>query len=310
MPPPSDLASIFRAHVKAGLALPEAEVLEPLLRRACETAIARWPDVALSAEEYVRHLARKLQGIRRGETVEQTLRRAHHDQLYLACACVEEVPEAVKLFEQEFMAKLPGLLTSLPYDLVQDTCQKLREFLLIRPAGGSPGIDGYGGRGTLMNWLRVSAVRDTVRRSGLKHMLPMDAVPALVEKLPAPGTSPELELIRRDMQEAFEPCLRAALATLADDEYVLLRLHFEGGLSTVAIAAFYGVAQPTISRHLQSVRQKMLEATGRCLKERLKLTSGELESYLAAMGSQLDISMSKIFEDEDSSPAEGPDQDA
>lgn len=300
MQPPSDLVAVFRAHAKSGIALPEADELERLLRSAHETASASWPGVVLHPEEYARYLAEKLSEGQRGVPLSQLLERIHHGELYLACACAKGVPEALVIFEREYMAKLPGLLATLPRDDVQDACQKLSQSLLVRPPGGSPGIGAYTGRGTLMNWLRVAVVRSASRPSGPKNMVPIDSVPELIEPLLAAGVTPEMELIKRDWREAFEPCLRDALAALADDEKTLLRFHLYEGLSTVAMARIYGVSQPTISRRIQGVRQKVREATRQRLKERLEISSHDLDSHLAAMDSQIDISISKLFGDEDS----------
>lgn len=265
-----------------------------MLRRACDLARAHWPAVPLVDERFVRHLAERLPAEVTGPRLEAALAELSLGELYLACACAEGAPAAILALEEEYMARLPRHLAGRgrSADLVDEVCQRVRElFLLPSPAGGPPGIGAYAGRGRLMSWVQVAAARVARRMDAGRA----EDVPDVLDRLPASGLNPELDLIRRTAEREFRACLGEAVTALSAEERHLLRLHHSGGLSTVAMARLFGVSQPTISRRLQGVRASVLQETRRLLKERLALGSSDLQSFLGALDSRLDASISQLL---------------
>ncbi|HEY8209454.1 MAG TPA: RNA polymerase subunit sigma-70 [Myxococcaceae bacterium] len=288
------LASTFLAHAAVHAAWPQELELEQLLRRACDDARTARPGMSLPDERFVRHLAERMPAMAPGESLEAAVGTLSLGDLYLACACAEGLPEAITALEQEYLAKLPRQLAHLraPDDVIDDVRQRVREMFLIRPPdGGPPGIAAYAGRGRLLSWVRVAAARVARRQitAGLKSL------PEAMEDLPAAALDPELDLIRSRARMEFGPCLRDAVAALSGEERHQLRLHYSGGLSTVAMARLFGISQSTMSRKLQASRLAVLEETKRLLKERLDLSNSSLESFLGGLGSRLDLSMSQIL---------------
>lgn len=70
-------------------------------------------------------------------------------------------------------------------------------------------------------------------------------------------------------------------------------------LSTPELGTLFRVNQSTVSRWLKSARQKVYDETRLHLHARLGLSARDFQSFLAGMESQLDVSISQIFGEED-----------
>jgi RNA polymerase sigma factor (sigma-70 family) len=109
------LALIFLESVRGRVVTPdEVEEIEKLLQRAHETGRAAWPQVTLAAEVFVRHLSQVLPipgtVSPLAQALEQALETWDLPSLYLACACMHDVPSASETLERDILARLPTLL--------------------------------------------------------------------------------------------------------------------------------------------------------------------------------------------------------
>jgi RNA polymerase sigma-70 factor, ECF subfamily len=278
----------------------EAAELERLLHRAWETGRRRWPQVDLPAEAFARHVARRLPEASAASPLAPLLEQLALEDLYLACACVHAIPEAIETLEGDYLAKLPTLLgyLKLPAMMLDDVCQLVRTHLLLRTAGAEPRLAEYAGRGSLLSWMRVIAVRLALRQRASERETPEEEALTALEALPAPGPDVEYDLIKRRYHHDFRQATREAFAALSSEQRHLLRLHFIERLPTTRLGLLFGVDQSTISRWLKSARQAVYEETKRRLQERLGLSSREFESLLAAIDSQLDLSLSQVLPEE------------
>jgi RNA polymerase sigma-70 factor (ECF subfamily) len=305
MSPPFDLASIFVAHAKVRTAMPESDDINRLLRGAYERGCVRWPGVALPAEMYIRHMAARLPESARDLPLEKVLQQVLHDDLYLACACSERVPLAFETFDREYMAKLSPLLSRrFAPDVIDEILQNVRDRFLVGPPDGRPDISLYEGRGRLRQMLLVAAFRagsDRVGHGG--HVIDLEEI---VDHVFAPGLDPELEALKRNSREVLGSCVRDALATLSPKDRSLVRLHFLDGVPMVDIGRLFGVSQPTISRWVQTIRKKVRNELERLLRERHHIGSKEIKSFLATLGSRLDLPISEIFRSDADDGDENP----
>jgi RNA polymerase sigma-70 factor (ECF subfamily) len=251
-------------------------IAEQKLRALFDDARAAWPGVEIDRAQFARFLGERAQGAELDE-----LRTR---DLYLACACAMGDARAHRAFEEQLLAKVPSFLARLrpPPFLVDEVQQHLREALLL-PAD-KPGLTAYSGRGALVSWLRVIAVRAALRlqrepRAEAQH--PEAAGP--------PG--PELEYLKLRYRGEYERALQDALRSLSDRERLFLRLHHGDGLSIDRIGALYRMHRSTVARRLAASRRKLLDGTRERLRERLKLTDTEFESLLAIVRSQLLVSV-------------------
>jgi len=280
---------------------------ESLLRRAWETGRRRWPQVDLPAEVFLRHLAGLLAESRADGPLAPWVEQLDFEGLYLACACVKGVSGASEMFEQHYMARLPALLGYLKLSsvMLDEICQQLRMHLLMRTPAAPPRLATYTGRGALLIWMRVIAVRMALKQGASVRGMPEENGLAALEDLPAPGTDPELALLKSRYRYEFRQAVREAFAALSDDQRYLLRLHFLEGLPTTRMGPLFGKDQSTISRWLKDVRERVYEETKHRLREHLRLSSQEFESLMSAIQSKFDVSLGQLLGQEEGGEAEG-----
>ncbi|HEX8819154.1 MAG TPA: sigma-70 family RNA polymerase sigma factor [Archangium sp.] len=295
------LAVIFLEHARVRVALPaDTAGLEESLHRAWESGRGPWPLVDLRADVFIRHLAQRLPEKSVGFPLEQVLGRLVLTDLYLACACVHQVPRAIAALERHYLEKLPASLgfLKLSATMLDDVCQMVRIHLLVGMAGSGPQLGEYKGAGTLLSWMRAIAARMAHKQSASARETPTENVLAAIEALPMPGPDAELDLIKRRYRHEFRQAVRKAFATLSSEQRQLLRLHFIDRVATTKMGPLFGVDQSTVSRKIKSARHVVYEETKRLLQEHLGLSSAEFKSLLKVIDSQLDLSLSEELKEE------------
>ena len=278
----------------------DAAEIEVLLRRSWEAARRRWPRVDLSWEDFAQYVARRLPEASAESTHATVLEQLSLEDLYLACACVHGLPTAIEALDGEYLAKLPALLGYLKLSdaMLDEVCQQVRTHLLLRTDQAAPRLGEYTGRGALLSWIRVVAVRMALKLGAVKLETPEGDIRAMLEDVPAAETDPELSLIKTRYRREFQQAVCQAFGALSSEQRHLLRLHFLERQPTTRLGPLFGVDQSTISRWIKSARQAVYEETKRRLQERLGLSSRDFESLLADIESQLDMSLSQILKDE------------
>jgi RNA polymerase sigma-70 factor (ECF subfamily) len=245
-----------------------------------------WPDIDIPEELFDRYLAERAAG---NEVINAA-------DLYLACGCVHQVPQALEAFERQYMSRVPELVArmSLSRAAVDDLCQYLRERLLLASSGRPPHLAEYSGRGTLMGWLRVVATRAAVDmiRSSKPHDEELDSH----EKLMGGEVDPELGYLKQRYQSEFKEALAVGLRSLSAQHRNVLRLYFVDQLTLVEIGALYRVGKSTIFRWIGSAREQLLTEARRCLHDRLGLSPEEFDSLANAVRSELDLSLPALLQ--------------
>ncbi|WP_375769430.1 sigma-70 family RNA polymerase sigma factor [Archangium gephyra] len=293
---PSPLARLLVPHLRPEArgyaALPS---LETVLAELLASARAAWPRVRLEDAVFLRHLAERLSSP--GPEPERTLRALPAADLFLACACVHGDAAAQAALDAHFLPKVASAVARVHpgADAVSEVCQVLREKLLTSDSGQPPRLAGYLGQGPLAAWLRAAAVRTALnlRRSAQRQARAEEE--ALAEATLPGGTHPELELLRQRHRADFQAALAEALASLPSRERTVLRLHLVEGLSLERIGTAYRTHKSTVSRWLAHAREEVLAGTRSRLAERLRLSSGELHSFLRDVPAQLDQSLSALL---------------
>lgn len=278
----------------AGVADFEAE-----LRCAWEVGRDPWPGVNLPAEVFIRHLAQRVPVASAGHSLTQLIDQLALGDLYLACACIHQMPSSIDALESHYLAKLPTLLRYLnqPPMVLDDICQAVRIHLLLGTPEAGPQLAEYSGRGALLSWIRVVAVRMALKQRASTREIPTENVLAAIEALPAPGPDAEGEFIRHRYRREFREALLEAFALLSSEQRYRLRLHFIDQLSTTEMSVLFGVNQSTVSRWLKSARQAIYVGTKNLLQERLGLSSKEFTSLVNVVRSQFEVSLSQLLEE-------------
>jgi RNA polymerase sigma-70 factor (ECF subfamily) len=279
--------------------LASASELEELLDRVVGAGRDAWPDLALSAEAFLRHVAERLPA--QGDPIE-SVRALHAEDLYLACACAAGDPEAVRVFDERFLAPTAAHVSrarGLP-GLTDDLKQLVRSRLLVAADGVAPRIGGYSGQGPLGAWVRMAATRlATNLRNAERSRRRRDAIAPVPLHSGTPAADPELAYLRSRFSGEFETAFRETLAALSPRERDILRLHFIDGMTTEAISNTYEVSMRTVQRWLERTRERILRRTRRLLADRLDLTATQIDGLVALFQSQFDLSVSVILRGRD-----------
>jgi RNA polymerase sigma-70 factor (ECF subfamily) len=272
---------------------PDIPALAAALATLFDAGRARWSDVDLLREDFAAHVLLRLAP--EGNRVEYVRALVGAD-LYLACACVHRRPGALEAFDAHYLARVPQFIASIDASpqFADEVRQLLRERLLLPRDGAPPRIADYSGRGALTVWLRVSAKRAALNlRQQPAEARRRDHAP-LIDDL-ADDASPELQLLRERYAGAFATALRRALAALAEEERMVLRLFFVAGESTERIAALMKMSRSTAGRRLVAARQSVYELTRRFLAEQFPVDSAEFQSLARGLHDDLNVSLTSML---------------
>lgn len=289
------VAGVFLDACGTGGDLVDRPRLEMELQRRLDEAREVWPEVQPAVEAVVRFWAQRLPRAPADPLAE--LEKLHVQDLYLAWACGTRQPAALAAFDRGFMdAAVRSARRASPDDaFLQDVRQSLRERLFVGAEGKAPKILEYTGRGPLARWLKVVALGAAVslRRSRGQRPLGHDDEP--LAELSMDAEAPELALFRGRYRQDFRAAFTEALASLDRRQRTLLRLHFLKRLTVDELAPMYQVHRATAARWIVAARKALLAATRQKLAQRLALSSGELDSAIRDLRSNLDVTLSRVF---------------
>lgn len=287
----AELVQAFRrARSERGLSDEVAADLPDRLQDCYGQAQAAWPGVRCPPADFGRALAARLP-----EEAGTDLSRVHSADLYLACAVILGDTVAHGAFARvlEAQCQRAAATRGVP-ELAGELRQQLSERLLL-PADGRHKLLEYSAAGPLAAYLRIAAVRlalnlrrdDPARR---QQTLDEGAAAAL-----GAGGDAETRYLRERHQGEFQSALREAFAALPPEQRNVVRMHYAGGLSGQSIARMLQVDRSTVVRWLASARVGLLQETRRRLRDQLRLSPSEVESLIALLRSQLDVSMRTLL---------------
>ena len=242
-----------------------------------------WPGVEVSLEDFGACLARH-EGA------------SHASDLYLACACARGDAAALRRFDEEVLPRVDGALRRLdPSAAFADEVRQLvRQRLFVGDGeGGEARIATYGGRGPLVGWVRVVALRTAINLRGGGREEPT-AEAQLAALAPAVG-DPALDGIKARFAKELGAALARACAALEERDRTILRLRYGDDLDIDQIGAIYGVHRATVARWIAKIRSNLFAATRSELATRIDLSDSDFGSLLALAHSQLDLSLSGMF---------------
>jgi RNA polymerase sigma-70 factor (ECF subfamily) len=262
---------------------------------------ASWSTVAISVDEFARHLA-----ICAGEplTASWLYGRPAAD-LYLACACAHRVPAALAAFDEHYLSHVRSFVAHMRPDaeFVDECRQVLREKLFV---GAAAKIAEYTGRGSLLGWLRVATARTAlnIRRSRAASFTGTQraAQPAAAE----PIDGPERSYLQDHYREAFKAAIEDSFAVLSSEQRNLLRMHFMDGMTLHQLATLFQVHRATVARWIAQTRRRVLDGTRTHLQQQLALPTAELDSMMRLLDSQLELSIRHLLAPDDDSPDATP----
>jgi len=273
-----------------------APELAAVIRERYAVGRARWAALpALPPEDFVAHLAVQVPPDAEPAAYVQSL---VVEDLYLACACARGLPGACEAFDAHWLCRVPDYVRHIDRSpgFGDELRQALRERLLVRRPDGPPRIADYSGRGALASWVRVAAVRVALNHRARPDEARRRDDTGLVDQL-AGDASPELHLLRARYADAMTDALKRAVAALAPDQRVILRMYFAAGHTTEQIATILRVNRSTAARRLVGARRAVFDETHRILRAGLPIDTREFASLAGALHDQLNVSLGGLLAD-------------
>lgn len=246
----------------------------------------------VDAADFAAHLAGHL-GLS-SQAAEALCERA--SDLYLAFAAARGDAHAIADIDRMCIERLDRAIRGvLPPCDIDDLKQQLRQRLFLGTSDAPPKLLDYAGRGELRAWVRASAVHTAI---SILRTQSRDRAHQQSLWLAAPriGVDPVNEHMRPQLRVELHAAFETALRSLETRDRNLLRQHFLDGLSTDELARLYRVHRVTAFRWLTHARHRLLSRTRRALAGRLSLSRSELDSIMRLVDSQLDISVSRMFD--------------
>lgn len=249
-------------------------------------ATAIWPDVSVSKARFGEILEVALEA---GGT---TLDTIHATDLYLAAGCLAGDKAALQAFERRVMGAVKGAVErASPKGNADDMVQITLEKLLVGPP---PKLAQYTGKGPLVGWVRVVAVREALQVvRATKRDVTSDA-----EVIGTSAASVDMKMLKDMHGPSFVKAVNDAIARLTADQRTILRFHARDGLTIDQIAPMLGIHRATAARRLERARADVLEHTKAVLREKHGLSDSEARSLCMALGGQLDMSLGRALNDE------------
>jgi RNA polymerase sigma-70 factor (ECF subfamily) len=257
------------------------------VRAAHATGSASWPGVALSIEDFARHVEERVEG-----DANEILTR-HGDDLFLACACARGDARAIELFSKQFLGAVPTMVARIvpPGELMDELVQSLHELMLVRRASAPPHIAEYRGTGSLAGWVRISATRAAVRMKNRAARFASSSEPLDREGPEAPTVGPERLYVERRYGPAFQAAFREALVALPDAPRELLRRYYVDGLTIDQLAEIHGIHRATAARRIDAARRLLFTDARRRASEQLRIPDEDINSLLYLVASRLELSL-------------------
>ncbi len=247
-----------------------------------DAGIARWPSLPIDRAAFAAHVA--------------ALAPAsldHAGDVALTFACAGRSDAAIRILDpivQRAVASGVAKLDVSP-SFVDDVAQKLREKLLLSTP---PRIGTYSGRASLRTWLQMAGLRTALN---IRRRRDEDARAhsPLTTSCDAAAPDADLSFLRARYRGDFASALKGALASLTTDERRLLRRYVVERATLAELSASHGVAISTISRRLQTIRDRIAGETKTRLRGALHLTSSEYEGVAELVRSDVDVSVASLL---------------
>lgn len=266
---------------------PASPELKARLAKAVQDGREAWPGVDLAETDFAAHLGAVISDDMALVDALDELRTA---DLYLACACGRGDTVALRFFESQVMPRAAAAVARVDAQpqFVDDVCADLRIRLLVQDAR-TPDIMAYIGRGPLVHWVQVAAMRAaTSRKRKKRREVPME-LPDVVDSLLT--TDPELAPFADEIRQPFAEVFAQALDKLTPRERNVLRMYLIDGVSAEGIGRMYRVHRATVARWITKARQKVHRETRRGLAAAVEMKAGSFESVLGMMWNGIDLSL-------------------
>ena len=255
---------------------------ESILRQAYADGRAAYPGVSLTFERFRSHSDPFC------STTSATDWARHGRELFLCCASVCGDPEALLIFEREYLPAAAQAIArtdpSAPF--VEAALAGLRQKLLF---GSDPKLAEYSASGSLTAWTMVVATRHALQLQGAQKG-GLSGQAGLAERLLREHFEGEALIIAGKQASLFQRALREAVLSLPARERNILRMHLLGRCNVDQISRAYAVQRATALRWLSSTKDLLFESVrGQIRDQDPEMSDEEFSEIARRVRSQLDL---------------------
>jgi RNA polymerase sigma-70 factor (ECF subfamily) len=288
---PAFLAGLT-APARAAFGPPVHAAIGALLDERLADARTAWSTIAVDAAVFAGELARRL-----GDTASpETLEACRTADVYLAIAACNGNVEATRTIsdllgrEIEFAARD----TRATPDQGADVKAELHRILFTGEPERSAAMRDFAGRGDLRGYLKVLAVRQLVRAVQKGRRESPREEEALFALL-APGSDPELSILRARYHDRVESAMRVAVGKLEERSRAVLRYQLVDGWSIDRVGALYGVHRATAARWVTAAREELGTLIRAEVANQLAIPVDEVDSIVRLVQSRIDVSFERLI---------------
>jgi RNA polymerase sigma-70 factor (ECF subfamily) len=222
----------------------------------------------------------------------------YQEDVIFAHACAQGDAEALAGFESRLIPQLRRVLLQRGLDAptADEALQLLRLKLFVASGEGAPKIAEYSGRGPLLAWLRMAALR-TAWNLARERRRAFDLDDSKLQEAASPVDDADRRYIKERYRQDVTEVFQEALETLQPRARTLLRLQLVDGMRTSEMARAYRVDRATVKRWLADSREWLRNEVRLRLAARLDVAPSTLESLLQELQSQLDLSIRTALRD-------------
>jgi RNA polymerase sigma-70 factor (ECF subfamily) len=215
--------------------------------------------------------------------------------VYLAAACSAGDSAALARLDADLAMHLRPVFARLRIAATDhdELVQRVRVVLLVRDERGGSGIARYSGRGDLRAYLRVVALRISLRWLEGQAAPPHEDHDEFLALLPDDNDSAELVLLKQRCLDVVRAGFASALASLSPRQRTLLRQRYVDGLGIDTLCQLHRVHRATCARWLDAARVKVMRGIRRHLRTTLGIDGEELDTAIALVRSRLDLSLAR-----------------
>lgn len=166
----------------------------------------------------------------------------------------------------------------------------------------------YSGRGSLAGWLRAVVSQLAIDQFRKQSKFVQIEETREFENLAEESSnhsgndhvlhhteSPEELLSEKQTSDDVASSLQAAIATLEDEDRLILKLYYFDDLKLKDIAATFGYHEATASRKLVRVQSEIRKSVEKELKKTHGWSDGEVKRYLSETASKLGVNLEQMF---------------
>jgi RNA polymerase sigma-70 factor (ECF subfamily) len=278
--------------VASALGVP-ADALAAQLTAGIDVARTRWPELPAPDASFVAYLVERARG---QADPTAALPRLRVDDLLLAWWASHGTSEAIAAFEATFAADLDALLRRFRGLDADELRQQLRVKLFFGTPGAPARILVYSGFGFLQNWFRVVASRTFLDVARHDQRQRTDDLPdALLAQLVDLRGDPAAHAHKAEILAALKRAFGSALAELPRRDRTFLRHVVLDQLTTLQVAAMYGVHRVTVSRALSAAHTQIRQRARETVLAELAISEDQLASAIRVLDSQLELSLDRLF---------------